>query len=73
MGTAHSAPMGQHLDSLESLDEALKRLGLETAIGVGDEGPGQAWYPRVALERERGASTPSMARLQRLAKPGACR
>jgi hypothetical protein len=41
MGTAHSAPMVSTLDPLESLDEALKRLGLETAIGVGDEGPGQ--------------------------------
>jgi hypothetical protein len=31
---------------LESLDEALEGLGLEAAVGVGDEGPGQTQYPR---------------------------
>ena len=41
---------GQHLDALESLDEALESLGVEAAVGVGDEGPGQAEYPWVALE-----------------------
>ena len=41
---------GQHLDALESLDEALESLRLEAAVAVGDEGPGQPKYPRVALE-----------------------
>ena len=41
---------GQHLDALESLDEALEGLGLEAAVGVGDEGPGQPEHARVALE-----------------------
>jgi hypothetical protein len=55
------------LDALQSRDEALKRLGLETVIVWATKGQARAWYPRVALERERGASTPSMALLRRLA------
>jgi hypothetical protein len=38
------------LDALICLDEAAKRFGVEAAVGVGDEGPGQPEHARVALK-----------------------
>ena len=36
--------------ALEPADEAPEGLGLEVAVGVGDEGPGQAEDARIALQ-----------------------
>ena len=41
---------GQRLHALESADEALERLGLEVAVGVRDEGPGETQDARVAVQ-----------------------
>ncbi len=48
---------GQRLHSLESANEALEGLGLEPAVGVRDEAPGQvqyAWIPLQGVLRELG-------------------
>jgi hypothetical protein len=42
------------LHTLEGSDEALEGFGLESAVSVGDEGPGQTEYAGVALERTFG-------------------
>ncbi len=42
---------GQRLHALESAHEALQRLGLHAAVGVGDELPGQAEDARISLQR----------------------
>ena len=54
IGTAHSSPMVSGWTRWNALDEALESLGLEAAVGMGDEGPGQPEYPRVALEGSLG-------------------
>ena len=41
---------GERLHALECADEALERVGLEAAVRVGDEGPGEAEHARVAFK-----------------------
>ena len=45
---------GQRLHLLIGSDEANQHFGVETAIGMGDEGPGDAEHPRIARERPNG-------------------
>ncbi len=42
---------GQGLGPLKSADEALEGLGLEAAVGVRDEGPGQSEHAGIPLQR----------------------
>ena len=56
----------QRLDLLIRCDEATQHPGIEAAIGMGDEGPGDPEYPRVASERPTGElrELPIVARRQ---------
>ena len=45
---------GQRLHALIGDQIAAQRLGIEMAVGVGDEGPGEAEHPRIARERPLG-------------------
>ena len=44
----------QRLHLLVGAHEAAQHLGIEVAVGVGDEGPGQAEHPRISGERSVG-------------------
>ena len=44
----------QRLHLLVGAHEAAQHLGVEVAVGVGDEGPGQAEHPRISRERPVG-------------------
>ena len=44
----------QRLDLLIGAHEAAQHLGIEAAVGVGDEGPGQAEHARISGERSVG-------------------
>ena len=42
---------GQRLDALIRTDEPEQQLGIESAVGVGHEGPGESVHARIPFER----------------------
>ena len=53
IATAHSSPIVQRLHALVGAHEAAQRLGIEAAVGVRDERPGEAEDARIARRAAR--------------------
>ena len=54
IATAHSSPIVSGWTRLVGAHEAAQHLGVEAAVGVRDEGPGEAEHARIAGERPVG-------------------